>query len=124
MFADQINNEEDTTPTSTASLTDSTATSTDSTATSTDSITTSTDSIASSTESTASSTESIPSTSMVTATVKNSSFDQSILIGALLPTVSVVILVMLAVSIIVATLWKAKKEKKEMELQDSYDGLT
>jgi cobalamin biosynthesis Mg chelatase CobN len=54
----------------------------------------------------------------------NSTFDRSILIGALLPIFSVILLVLLAVTIIISTLWKAKQKKKEMDLQDSHDGLT
>lgn len=72
--------------------------------------------------STAGATKSTPSA--ITVVTLNSTFDQSILIGALLPTVSVILLVILAVTIIVSTLWKAKKKKKEMDLQDPYNGLT
>ena len=74
-------------------------------------------------------TESSPSANTITvatldSTNSGSTFDQSILIGALLPVFSIILLVLLAVTIIISTLWKAKKKKKEMELEDSFDGLT
>ena len=102
MSTDQLNNEMDITI-STASMTKSTA---------------------SATKSTANATESTPSA--ITVATLDSTFDRSmILIGALLPTVSIILLVILAVTIIVLTLWKARKKKKEMDLQDDpYNGLT
>lgn len=107
IFTDQINNEvENNIMTSTADVT------------STGGVT-----------STAGVTKSAPSANTVTiatldSTNSESTFDRSILIGALLPVFSIILLVLLAVTIIVSTLWKAKKKKKEMDLEDSYDGLT
>ena len=74
-------------------------------------------------------TKSAPSANTVTvatldSTNSESTFDRSILIGALLPVFSIILLVLLAVTIIISTLWKAKKKKKAMDLEDSYDGLT
>ena len=77
--------------------------------------------------STAGVTKSSPSANTVTVSgldSTDSTFDRSILIGALLPVFSIILLVLLAVTIIISTLWKARKKKKEMELEDSFDGLT
>ena len=63
--------------------------------------------------------------SVVTVVELDSTLEGSrILIGALLPIFSTVLLVILAVAIIVSTLWKARQKKNETNLQDSYNGLT
>ena len=63
--------------------------------------------------------------SVVTVVELDSTLEESrILVGALLPVFSTILLVILAMAIIVSTLWKARQKRKETNLQDSYNGLT